>query len=182
MANFGNVIEWVLRLEDRTLAGKIVNLGDGAGWTRFGLTFRDDSNCVSPTFWTTMPREEALDEAKQAYYDIYWTQIQGTAIDDDEVAAEIMSPAVNMGVETAVKLLQRTLGLGEDDVDGVLGSGTLRAIRSAGQAQGYPALAEALREAQEAHYQTLYDKNPTRDAKFIHGWENRARAHYPDLP
>lgn len=50
MASFGSIIEWVLRLEDRTLAGKTMNLGDGAGLTRFGVTTK---NCptMSSEFW-----------------------------------------------------------------------------------------------------------------------------------
>ena len=182
MANFGNIIEWVLRLEDRTLAGKIEDLGDGAGYTRFGLTTKDDGYVTDPTFWTTMGRDAAIEEAKEVYYVKYWVPINGNAIPDDEVAAEIMSPAVNLGVPPAVKMLQCALRLDEAVVDGVLGPGTLQAIKDAGVTQGYPNLAEALREAQEAHYEALYQANPARDAKFIKGWENRARAHYPDLP
>ncbi len=185
MANFGNVIEWVLRLEDRTLAGKTESLGDGAGWTRFGLTSRDEGDVLPVSYFVDgvtakrMSNDQALEAAKQVYYDKYWTPIQGTTIADDEVAAEIMSSAVNMGVKPAIKLLQHILAV-EDD--GTLGQETLRALAGDAKVVGYASIAESLREAQEARYEAMYEANPTRDAKFIKGWENRARAHYPDLP
>jgi len=181
MANFGSCIEWVLRLEDRTLAGKTVNLGDGAGLTRYGLTTRDEGAVLPKCYWVDDPptvranNEVALEMAKQIYYDRYWTPIHGIQIASDELAATLMSFAVNDGVETAVKLLQEVLGV--QSVDGVMGPRTLVAISD----HEATVLAEQLRDAQEARYLAIEARNPE-DVKFDAGWRNRAYARYPDLP
>jgi lysozyme family protein len=174
MANFGSIVEWVLRLEDRTLAGKTVNLGDGAGLTRFGVTSKNHPE-LPDAFWTTMSREDALAVAKQVYHEKYWAPIRGTEIESDELAATLMSFAVNDGPKQAVKLLQRCLDATQ--ADGVVGSWTLHAISCLEPA----ALAERLREAQEGFYQYLAAQHPEKQ-KNLQGWLNRARARYPDLP
>jgi len=180
MANFGSIIEWVLRLEDRTLAGKTEDLGDGAGLTRFGLTTRDEGSVLPKCYWVDDPptvrasNEVALEMAKQVYYDRYWTPIHGTQIASDELAATLMSFAVNDGVETAVKLLQGVLHI---LADGLVGPATLTAV-SEQDAEG---LAERLRDAQEARYLAIEARKP-QDVKFHDGWRKRAYARYPDLP
>ena len=175
MANYGSIIEWVLRLEDRTLAGKTEDLGDGAGLTRFGLTVRDEGHLVPPEYFTTTSAADALDVAKQVYYDKYWTPLCGTQIASDELAATLLSFAVNDGIETAVELLQRVLGM--QAVDGKLGPWTLAAISDHNAEE----LTEQLRDAQEARYLKIEADRPV-DVKFDVGWRKRAYARYPDLP
>jgi len=184
MANYGSIIEWVLRLEDRTLAGKTEDLGDGAGLTRLGLTTRDEGGVLPKYYWVDdlpqyrMSNLAALEVAKQVYYDRYWTPLRGTQLLNDEVAATLMSFAVNDGVGTAVKLIQRVLGVA---VDGVLGPNTLAEINYRDSLGGSEALAEALRDAQEARYLEIEARKPE-DAKFDAGWRKRAYVRYPDLP
>lgn len=176
MASFGSIVEWVLRLEDRTLAGKTENLGDGAGLTRFGVTTK---NCPSLPlcFWEDPDRlsnADALERAKQFYYSEYWQPIRGTSILSDEVAATLMSFAVNDGVHSAVKLIQNVL---HQDEDGIFGPNDLAAVNQAEPEQ----LAAALRDEQEARYQAIEARIPA-DQKFDRGWRRRAYVHYPDLP
>jgi lysozyme family protein len=185
MANFGNIIEWVLRLEDRTLAGKTENLNDGAGLTRFGLTTRDEGDVLPRCFWEDddsvdpvqyrMSNLAALEAAKQVYYDKYWTPICCTQIASDEVAATLLSFAVNDGIGSAVKLLQGVLGLPEPT--GHVGPWTLQAISALDPSD----LAERLRDAQEARYLKIEAEKPA-DVQFDAGWRKRAYARYPDLP
>lgn len=180
MANFGSIVEWVLRLEDRTLKGDTKDLGDGAGLTRFGLTTRDEGSVLPRCYWVDDPptvracNEVALEMAKQVYYDRYWTPIHGTQIASDELAATLMSFAVNDGVGTAVKLLQGVLHI---LADGVVGPATLTAIF----VQDAEGLAERLRDAQEARYLRIEAVKPA-DVKFDAGWRKRAYVRYPDLP
>ena len=184
MANFGSIVEWLLRLEDRTLAGETRDLGDGAGLTRFGLTTRDEGSVLPRCYWVDDPptvracNEVALEMAKQVYYDRYWTPIHGTQIASDELAATLMSFAVNDGVGTAVKLLQSVVGMKNAlYIDGIVGPNTLTAIAS----QDATVLAERLRDAQEARYLRIEAVKPA-DVKFDAGWRKRAYVRYPDLP
>src|SRR6266550_195671 len=179
MANFGSIVDWVLRLEDRTLAGKTVNLGDGAGWTRFSMTSKNGRG-VPWEFWNDvmgaprMNNDLALIVAKHFYWNEFWTPMQLTHLQNDELAATLMSFGVNDGVERATKLLQQALGL---QVDGKLGPVTLAAVLKNDSA----ILASELRAAQENFYHAVVALHPDR-LKDLAGWVKRARAVYPDLP
>jgi lysozyme family protein len=172
MADFGNCINWVLRLEDRTLRGISKNLGDGAGWTRLGITSKNNPQ-VPAEFFTTMPIDQALETAKNVYWQKYWLPIQGSLLPTDELAATLLSFDVNDGSE-AVKLLQGCLGLTSD---GSFGPVTLQAVLRANPAD----LVQELREAQERFYRGLAARN-SNDARFLDGWVKRARVIYPALP
>lgn len=171
-ASFGNCVNWVLRLEDRSLQGVSKNLGDGAGWTRFGITSKNNPQ-ISMDFFTSMPIGPALEVAKDTYWRKYWIPIQGSLLPTDELAATLLSFDVNDGAE-AVKLLQGCLGLGQD---GSFGPVTLRAVLAANPAN----LAEDLREAQEAFYRALAVRDSSK-VQFLDGWVRRARVVYPNLP
>jgi lysozyme family protein len=173
-ANFGSCINWVLRLEDRTLAGKVVDLGDGAGRTRFGISENNNPG-LSPFFYTA-PSAAVLEEAKQVYWVKYWNPICGVQMSTDEVAATLLSFAANDGVHEAVKLLQTVLGEGLTP-DGGMGPKTLEVVL-----RGDPAtIAANLRDAQEQFYRDLVTVKPEKE-RFLNGWLRRAGAVYPDLP
>lgn len=172
MADFGNCVTWVLRLEDRTLSGKIENLGDDAGFTRFGVTSKNNPE-VPAEFFSTMPNAAAIEVAKNVYWRKYWTPIQGNLLPTDELGATLLSFDVNDGAE-AVKLLQGCLGLNQD---GSFGPATLKAVQSTNPAT----LAASLRQAQEQYYEDLVARRPAR-SKFLNGWRIRARVVYPALP
>lgn len=178
MASFGNCVGWVLRLEDRRLSGVSKNLGDGAGFTRFGITSKNNPQVPINFFTATddaplMPNDEALEMAKHVYWDKYWVPICGSVLPTDELAATLLSFDVNDGRE-AVKLLQGCLGLTQD---GSFGAATEAAVDAANPAD----LTEQLREAQEQFYRNVAARKP-QDAKFLNGWITRARLIYPNLP
>lgn len=178
MANFGDCVNWVLRIEDRSMSGRVVNLGDGAGWTRFGITSRNNPQMPMNFFVSTsaaqlMNNTDAVEAAKDAYYDKYWKPIRGGEFPTDELAATLLSFDVNDGAE-AVKLLQGAVGV---DQDGKMGQGTLGAVLRHNAAD----LAQALREAQEDYYRDLVVRRPD-DIRFLDGWVKRARVIYPNLP
>jgi lysozyme family protein len=179
MANFGGIVEWVLRLEDRTLRGNTVKLNDGAGWTRFGITSVNHPT-IPAAFWADgitakrTPNDAALEIAKQVYHAEYWVPIHGLDIPSDELAANLMSFAVNDGAHKAVQLIQRVLGLKDD---GNFGPVTLAAVMS----KDSSTLAAALREAQEALYRAVVVAQPWK-VVYLDGWIKRARVVYPNLP
>lgn len=166
MANFGAIVEWALRLEDRTLRGRTVDLGDGAGLTRFGITSKNNPDV--PASFFTEPVAEALEHAKQFYWSHDWRVIRGADIQSDDVASVLMSWHLTSG-EHAIKGLQGMLLV---NMDGKMGPATLSAVNHGIASQ----IASALREAQEQFYQHIADP------RFVGGWVKRARAVYPDLP
>lgn len=173
-ASFGNCIDWVLRLEDRSLKGVVVDLHDGAGRTRFGISEKNNPG-LSGVFYTA-PSSDVLEEAKQVYWEKYWKPICGVHLPTDELAATLLSFAVNDGVEQAVKLLQRSLNASLL-IDGDMGPKTLVAVLASDPS----VLAANLREDQEVFYRDLVARKPEYQ-KFLKGWLRRAQAVYPDLP
>ena len=172
MANFGSCVDWLLRLEDRTLSGVVKDLGDGGGLTRFGITQRSNP-AVGVAFYTT-DVDSALEMAKNVYWQKYWTPINGLMLPTDELAATILSFAVNDGVHRAVELLQGVLGVTQD---GDLGHVTLFAIGQQDPAE----IASKLRERQSQFYRDIAVKDPSKTKDLV-GWLRRAAAIYPQIP
>lgn len=174
MANFGNCIDWVLEFEDRGLRGVVVDLGDGGGRTRFGIA--EKFNPEATDFFYKANPAVALEIAKNIYWRNYWLPICGASLTSDELAATLLSFAVNDGIAQAVKELQAAFGAALV-CDGHLGSKTLAAIARGNSSD----IACKLREAQEEFYRRLAVLTPG-DARFLDDWVTRARAVYPDLP
>ena len=165
MANYEVCINWVLRLEDSRLTGEVVNLGDGGGLTRFGLTSRWHPDLVSAGFYTCdVP--SALVLAKQYYKKSYWDIFKGDEIVADPVSAELLSFAINDGAMTAIELLQRVLGF--ETIDGKFGPITLAATNSMDSNE----LVVGLKQEQLAYYDGVIAKDPSK-AKDLKGWTNR---------
>ena len=92
------------------------------------------------------------------------------------LAAKIFDAAVNLGIESAVRALQRALraagastGTTPIEEDGKLGTATIDAAHALAAATVLPALREAL----AGHYRLIAAKNPA-DARFLKGWLARA--------
>jgi lysozyme family protein len=161
-----------IREDDHKTPGKIVNLGDGAGLTRLGITSKNFGNVLPASFWSTSTSfETALPIAKQFYRDQEWHHINGDRIAADGIAAALLSFAVNNNVPHAVKVLQGVLQV---DSDGILGQATIAELNSKD-----PVITEKLFRAEwAAYYHRLVDANPN-DQKFLAGWLNRAAFPFP---
>ena len=101
---------------------------------------------------------------KNFYLAHFWNPwLEGLA--DIELKKRVFDAGVNMGAETAVKLLQEALGL---TVDGAWGPKTLAAANTANNAVA------AFINARVAHYEAIVARNPV-DAKYLDDWLARAR-------
>ena len=172
MAEFQSVCIWMLKQEDSTLSGVVVNLGDGGGLTRFGIAQNFHPNL--PANFYTESRLSALLYAEFLYEQQYWNLIQGGHIENEVLAASLFSFAVNAGVSQAVKTLQACLGITED---GDFGPITLEMTN---HYSASPFLAPALRTAEAKFYNALAYSNPG-DERFLAGWLARAALIYPSL-
>lgn len=172
MAKFEPVVQWLLFQEDdHKNPGRIVNLGDGAGLTRLGITSKNYGSIVPSEFFTTMPFNQAVQVAKTLYLNQYWHHLNGDRISAEEVAAPLLSFAVNRKISRAVQALQHVLGVEED---GVLGLVTISQLN-----QKDPVIVSKMFRAEwENYYRHVAAINPN-DVKFIHGWINRAEFPYP---
>lgn len=164
------VIDWLLRLEDRQLKAEVVDLGDGRGRTRLGITSRDSV----PEWYWTCPAKPAVAYA-EAWYSGQWVKRwRMDAIADTRLFAAVLACAVNCGPGAAIRRLELALGtttLGRfSDV-----------IELANDAADQDALLAAFQRELEAYYRAIVDRVPS-DARFLDGWLARARAVYPALP
>jgi lysozyme family protein len=172
MANFQPICLWVLRIEDATLSGKVVNLMDGQGLTRFGIG--QTANPDMPANFYTCPAAQALLMAMQQYKGQYWNRFQGDQVLSDEVASCLFSFSINDGDYREVSMLQQVLGF--TVIDGIMGPMTLGATNKTNPTS----LAASLRAAQANFYRMLVAKQPT-DLRFLAGWLHRANLVYPSL-
>lgn len=172
MADFQKIVQWLLYIEDdHKEPGKIVNEGDGGGFTRLGLTSKNFSSFVPDNFFTDLPFAEAVTWAKDVYKTQYWNHFMGDAIQSDTVAAPLLSFAVNRNVKIAVKALQAALSI---EQDGVLGPETLAELNS----KNPDMVAKLFRANWENFYHTVVELNPG-DERFLQGWINRVNFPYP---
>lgn len=171
MADFNGIVLWVLQQEDRGLTGKVVDLGDGGGLTRYGIA-QTKHEALPPDFYVAAPAT-ALTYAKVIYRGEYWDRFLGDELVSDDVASCLMSFAINDGEAREVIMLQKILGL---TPDGVMGPNTLSATNESVQ----PVLAAKLRAAQAAFYQALAPSRPD-IARELPGLLARAYRVYPSL-
>jgi lysozyme family protein len=111
-------------------------------------------------------------EMREIYYRFYWLPVKADEF-PYPLALAVFDTGVNMGVGTAIKLLQRAINdllpkVRWVAVDSVLGEQTLRAAKSLDPKR----LALQLCARREERYYAIVRANPTQQ-KFLRGWLNR---------
>jgi lysozyme family protein len=154
MAQFAEAVNHTLGFE----GGYTNNPDDPGGATKYGIEQRDmpDVNI----------RDITPDQAVQYYSEHYWKPLY-SQITSQLVANKLFDAGVNIGVGTAVKLLQRALQINED---GVFGPNTLSATNIAGDG-----LLLMYKQVLTQHYQAIVAEKPT-EAEFLAGWLHRANS------
>ncbi len=118
------------------------------------------------------------------YKEEFWDRIKGDTLAevDEELACEVFDMAVNMGVRSAVKNLQKAVNLtyqnfidarGEIAEDGILGEVTLNKIKELKEHELMVELIEYFRKLRALKYAKIVKNNPNQ-AVFIEGWIKRA--------
>lgn len=169
MANFEPIVEWLLYQEDdHRTPGKIENLGDGGGFTRLGITSKNFGSVMPVDFFSSMQFKQAVQAAKKFYQNQFWSHMIGDQINQDEMAAVLLSASVNTGIGIAVKMIQNILQI---TMDGHFGMETLTELNKRN-------IVTQFRVEWSGHYHDIVDNNPN-DAKFLDGWLNRVNFPYP---
>lgn len=119
------------------------------------------------------------DRVKGIYRSAYWDRVRGDEVPDEDIAEELFDTGVNCGVAVAVRFLQETLNLlnnegkrYEDiDEDGRMGPGTLAALKKAlAHAPWYkPVILMSQNSFQVVRYRDLCRARP-RLEKYYPGW------------
>lgn len=168
MADVNSAIDYVLRWEDESLSGVITTNDDGITKTRFGIDQRFHPELTACGFYSDMGSTAALGIARNVYREHYADPLCIEQIGNQEIANKLLSLGVNIGIETAARMLQLAVHvLG----DGSIGPKTLFALANANPA----AVHESLDDQAIAHYHSLVAADPSKQ-KYLKGWLARAEA------
>jgi lysozyme family protein len=181
MASFFKSIDDTLRHEGVGLPGnpdgRVDNVNDPGGTTAFGISFRflkdhgidiDGDGDVDADDIRHLTKMEAV----ELYHTYFWTPMLLDLIQDQTVAGKIFDIGVNAGCGQAIRLVQRSLLLCNQNVtvDGCIGPRTVSAINQCSAA----CLISALVKTQSAFYTSLVNNNPKLQV-FLTGWLKRAQ-------
>jgi lysozyme family protein len=172
--------------------GGYVNDKDGVG----GETYKGISRRYHPSwpgwkivdackgksdFLNKIYSDEKLEELVIGFYkEHFWDVNLLDEVSSQSVANEMFDTGVNMGVGRAAKFLQKALNvlnkngkLYPDLVeDGVIGSGTLRALNACLSYRGDVYIYKVLNILQGMHYVNFMSKSSVQE-KFAYGWLDR---------
>ena len=115
LTDFASSVDSIIWKECRRKATVTNESTDAGGLTKYGISKRANPDLDIADL--------TLEEVEQCYKDRYWKLIRGDAL-PIQIAHFVFDCAVNQGVGTAVKLMQRTLGV---TADGAIGTKTLAA-------------------------------------------------------
>jgi lysozyme family protein len=115
------------------------------------------------------------------YLHEFWIEINGDLIPDQQIANEVYDNAVNMGVNTGSRYLQRTINILNrdqsknfyDDIkaDGDIGPATLDALKKCIRLNGVRRIVNVINGFQMKHYIEQMEKYPAQE-KWV-GWFDR---------
>lgn len=168
MADVLKAIDWVLEQEDSKISGVITNNpADTGGRTRYGVAERFHPDLTKVGFYDTMSNSEALQIADKVYEEQYATPLLLTEINNQTVANALLSFAINTGVEQAVRIFQRAIGV---DDDGKMGPKTIMAANN----YSSTVLLNSLYNMEAGYYNRIVVLHPHQSV-FLAGWLNRAK-------
>lgn len=110
--NFDKAFMIVVGLE----GGYVNNANDPGGETKYGITKRSYPNLNI--------KDLTLEQAKEIYRRDFWDKVYGSYL-PYKVGLMLFDAAVNHGVRTAIRIIQKAVGVNDD---GILGNDTYTAI------------------------------------------------------
>lgn len=157
MANFNDAIVKTLICEGGSKFTIVAD--DKGGATKFGI-----SQKAYPSLDIKNLTEK---QARDIYKQNYWDRVRGDDIKSQVIANNIFDTAVNMGVRTAIRLVQ--IALDSQNIDGIAGNETIAAINDVNE----EAFIAYFTLAKIARYAKICNDDKTQ-GKFLLGWVNRA--------
>lgn len=151
---------------------------DRGGPTKYGVT-RESARAWG---YEGDMRNFSLQNARDFYYEEFWTKYRFDEIDDERIQLEIFEQAINMGPNRAVRHLQLTYnGLVESKSeriaeDGIMGPNTLSAINSL-QTEEDKECAFTMMNILQGNYYINLVKHVPEQHVFLRGWLKRVKIH-----
>jgi len=160
MQRFNRAIKVILKHE----GGYVNNPKDPGGETNFGISKRSFPNLNIKNL--------TENQAKDIYYNNYWSPMQLNHFNDEVLALHMFDFAINAGISRAVRAIQILLGFKDKEIDGIIGPLTIIKINT----HPYPGrLRNFYIDARKTFYKTIAEKRPVLK-KFLKGWLNRVES------
>ena len=108
------------------------------------------------------------------YDDNYYKAVKGDEIKDDMIRAHIFDMAINAGIKTSIKILQKSISDVYDikiDVDGIIGKVTLSYTNNDDKLED---LRKQIIIERENYYKSIVKQHP-KNLKFLDGWLTRIK-------
>ena len=168
MAEFEPAVEALLHQE----GGLSENPNDHGGITNHGISLRFLKTIYADAIEDDI-RNLSLDDAKAIYKKDFWDLSDFHLIDSQQVANLGLDMHVNMGLNPAIKIMQRACNSvrSKDNFiidDGIFGQHTIDAINHSGFC-----LITAIRSERAGYYRSIVANNPSQQV-FLEGWLRRA--------
>lgn len=160
MSQFSPAIDGVLNNE----SGTPIENDNNRGLSVWGITWIT-AKPLQPDWTESILRGLTRGQAGTFYYRHFWLPSNVGLIDDQALTNKVLDLCVNLGQGTAIKLLQKAVGV---TADGVIGPATAKAINSMDPAQ---ALAW-YRDRVKGYYKNLVASIPAL-SKYLDGWLDR---------
>jgi len=114
-------------------------------------------------------KEITVEKATEIYYNYFWKPMNLEGIDNELLKLHLFDMGINAGTKTAVKILQKMLGI---TIDGVIGPQTIAAINAYGER-----IVADYANARKVYYSDVVKKNP-KLVKYRKGWWRRVDSTY----
>ena len=157
MSQFPPALDYVLNFEDA--ARSYANVPDVGGYAIAGI----NSKSWPASYAAILACEQSSRGPMVAtfYQNSFWTPMKLGGLDSQDLANRVLDAGVNMGIGTAIKLMQNAANLlkpGLVEVDGANGPNTLAAVNSLEP----EAILAAFRSLRLGHYQEIVDNDSSK--------------------
>lgn len=164
MADYRKLIPFILKFE----GGYVNDPADSGGPTNKGVTLNTFRSVYGRTKTINDLKHMTENEWRHIYKSLYWDKCKADDIADQSIANMLVDFAWHSGVTTAVKKLQKIVGVTSD---GICGVQTIGAINS----RYAPETFNLLKAARMRYLQGVV-KNKHSQARFMYGWTKRVNA------
>ena len=162
---FEDAVNHILNFE----GGYVDDPRDSGGATKYGIS----SAFLRSIGDNTDPRDITRDKAKEYYKIYFWDVLPCESMQSNKLQLLLFDTAVNMGVQSAIRILQRSLLIfAPITVDGIVGKQTTSILYSAqANAGNLEILIEAFLTIRKQTYIDIAIKK--NDKTFLRGWFRR---------
>lgn len=164
MADYRKLIPFILKFE----GGYVNDPADSGGPTNKGVTLNTFRSVYGRTKTINDLKHMTENEWRHIFKSLYWDKCKADDIADQSIANMLVDFAWHSGVTTAVKKLQKIVGVTSD---GICGVQTIGAINS----RYAPETFNLLKAARMRYLQGIV-KNKHSQARFMYGWTKRVNA------